>query len=99
MSFFKQPAHGTELNLNYLASKYAEIISRRAAHSINRDFGTTVFKWWPSHSPDLTPCDHWVGKQMVWLIQLKQIFKYFSSLFPALFIHEGARVLRSKARH
>ena len=40
----RAPPHGTEKNLQYLASKYPYIISRRPNHSINKDFGSTTFK-------------------------------------------------------
>ena len=57
--------HTTVGNLRYLKSKFATVISKVPEYCREEmERSTTLFINWPSHSPDLSSCDHWLWARM-----------------------------------
>lgn len=56
--------HTTRQNLLYLSKKFGTIVSRVPNCHQDLDMGTTAFIHWPSHSPDISPMDHWMWEAM-----------------------------------
>jgi len=54
--------------LKYLSTKFSLVVSRRPKKHENLDLGTTVMVNWPSHSPDLSTCDHYLWNRLKELV-------------------------------